>query len=129
MSTQTSAGRRPIAVARDGMRLQHAIAFMVMALPILGTGLAAYMGVRYGLGIVEIGSFLLMYLVTMGGMTIGLHRYFAHRAFKTSRAFQFYPEASGRGKGDPAAGDPRVHVNARPDPVLGDDSPQASCFQ
>ena len=83
MSTQTSAVRRPIAVARDGMRLQHAIAFMVMALPILGTGLAAYMGVRYGLGIVEIGSFLLMYLVTMGGMTIGLHRYFAHRSFET----------------------------------------------
>ena len=29
------------------------------------------------------------YLVHMIGITVGYHRYFAHRSFKTSRAFQF----------------------------------------
>jgi stearoyl-CoA desaturase (delta-9 desaturase) len=32
----------------------------------------------------------LAYLVRMFGVTAGYHRYFAHRAFKTSRVFQFF---------------------------------------
>jgi stearoyl-CoA desaturase (delta-9 desaturase) len=32
---------------------------------------------------------LAMYLVMMAAVTIGYHRYFSHRSFKTSRAFQF----------------------------------------
>jgi stearoyl-CoA desaturase (Delta-9 desaturase) len=82
MST-ASTMRKPIATAQDGMRLQRLVAFLVMALPITGTGLAVYLIVRNGIGAVEIGSFLFMYLVTMGGMTVGLHRYFAHRSFET----------------------------------------------
>ncbi len=83
MNTQVSAVRKPIAVSRNGMRLQQAIAFLVMAMPILGTVTAVYLGIRNGVGRLEIGIFLFMYLVTMGGMTIGLHRYFAHRTFET----------------------------------------------
>src|SRR5436309_852784 len=30
-----------------------------------------------------------VYLLQMVGVTAGYHRYFAHRSFKTSRAFQF----------------------------------------
>lgn len=82
MST-VSAVRKPLAATRDGMRLQRFMAFIVMVLPILGTGIAAYLAARNGIGKVEIGSFLFMYLLTMGGMTIGLHRYFAHRSFET----------------------------------------------
>jgi stearoyl-CoA desaturase (Delta-9 desaturase) len=85
MSTQATAVRKPIVAARDGMRLQHAIAFMVMVLPIAGTGLAAYLWVRNGIGKLEVGIFLFMYLLTMGGMTIGLHRFFAHRSFEAGR--------------------------------------------
>ncbi len=83
MSTEVSTLRKPVAVRRDGMRLQRLAAFLVMAMPILGTVLAVYLGIRNGIGKVEIGCFLFMYLVTMGGMTIGLHRYFAHRTFET----------------------------------------------
>lgn len=32
---------------------------------------------------------LIFYLVRMAGITIGYHRYFSHRSFKTSRIFQF----------------------------------------
>ncbi len=73
---------RPIASASDPMRLQRALAFSVMVLPILGTFVALYLIFHRGIGRVEILSFLGMYLLTMGGMTIGLHRYFAHRCFE-----------------------------------------------
>jgi stearoyl-CoA desaturase (delta-9 desaturase) len=82
MSAQGSTVRKTIAVP-DTMRLQRALAFVVMVLPIVGTGVALYVGLRNGIGKVEIGSFALMYLLTMGGMTIGLHRYFAHKCFQT----------------------------------------------
>jgi stearoyl-CoA desaturase (delta-9 desaturase) len=65
------------------MRVQRALAFVVVVLPIAGTFGAAYLGFRNGIGKVEIGTFAFMYLLTMGGMTIGLHRYFAHKCFET----------------------------------------------
>jgi stearoyl-CoA desaturase (Delta-9 desaturase) len=85
MSASISAVRKPAALVRDGMRLQRLVAFLVMAMPILGAITATYRVIRHGIGWVELGTFLFMYLVTMGGMTIGLHRYFAHRTFETSR--------------------------------------------
>ena len=83
MSAQVSTMQKPAGVRRDGMRLQRLIAFLVMALPIVGTVLAVYLAFHNGIGKMEIGIFLFMYLMTMGGMTIGLHRYFAHRTFET----------------------------------------------
>jgi stearoyl-CoA desaturase (Delta-9 desaturase) len=83
MSTQATAIRKPIVATRDGKRLQHLVAFTVMVLPILGAAVAIYLVARHGIGKMEIGIFLFMYLLTMGGMTIGLHRYFAHRSFET----------------------------------------------
>jgi stearoyl-CoA desaturase (delta-9 desaturase) len=80
---QAAAKRKPIAASKEGMRLQRFIAFLVMAFPICGTIVATYLAFHTGIGRVEIGSFLFMYLLTMGGMTIGLHRYFAHRSFET----------------------------------------------
>jgi stearoyl-CoA desaturase (Delta-9 desaturase) len=64
------------------MRLQRILAFGVMVLPILGIVFAILLIFRNGIGRVEIASLCLMYLLTMGGMTIGLHRYFAHRCFE-----------------------------------------------
>ena len=83
MSAPVSAMRKAVIVQRDGMQLQRIVAFLVMAAPIVGTVIAIYLGIRKGVTLVEIGIFLFMYLVTMGGMTIGLHRYFAHRTFET----------------------------------------------
>lgn len=82
MST-SAAVRSSIAVARSRMRVQRALAFVVVVLPIAGTFAAAYLGFHNGIGKVEIGTFAFMYLLTMGGMTIGLHRYFAHKCFET----------------------------------------------
>lgn len=55
---------------------------------------AMHAGAVVGLFIVGLSwrGFLLslaMYVVMMGAVTIGYHRYFSHRSFKTSRGFQF----------------------------------------
>jgi stearoyl-CoA desaturase (Delta-9 desaturase) len=76
--TSTAPSRAPVS---DAMRLQRGLAFTVMALPIIGTVLALYLAFRYGVGAIEIASLGFMYLLTMGGMTIGLHRHFAHKCF------------------------------------------------
>ena len=39
--------------------------------------------------LLSLGLCALCYLIQMFGITAGYHRYFSHRAFKTSRAFQF----------------------------------------
>jgi len=51
----------------------------------LSCGLALVTGVSWQLVLLAIGS----YYVRMFGVTAGYHRYFAHRAFKTNRVFQF----------------------------------------
>jgi len=71
------------------MRLQRGLSFAVMVLPILGTGLAVYLALHGGIGRVEIISLAVMYLLTMCGMTIGLHRYFSHRCFETGPQVRF----------------------------------------
>lgn len=38
---------------------------------------------------VTLALFCLSYLMQMVGITVGYHRYFSHRSFKTSRGFQF----------------------------------------
>lgn len=47
--------------------------------------LVAVAGVSWG----AVGLMALMYALLMFGITAGYHRYFSHRSFKTSRAFQF----------------------------------------
>src|SRR5258708_32273899 len=50
-----------------------------------GTVLAFWRGADAGL----VAMAVAFYLVRMFAITAGSHRYFAHRSFKTSRAFQF----------------------------------------
>lgn len=50
---------------------------------------AAVAGVaHYGISVAGILLVLVMYAVRMFALTAGVHRYFAHRAFKTTRTFQ-----------------------------------------
>jgi stearoyl-CoA desaturase (delta-9 desaturase) len=48
-------------------------------------GLAYFTGVSWKLALIALAS----YSLRMFGVTAGYHRYFAHRAFKTNRVFQF----------------------------------------
>ncbi len=51
--------------------------------------LAIYGVVHFGLHPGPVALCLTLYFVRMWGVTAGYHRYFSHRAYKTSRVFQF----------------------------------------
>lgn len=74
-------------LAPAARRLQQMIAFLVVAPPFAGTLLALGLAWRNGIGIVELGSLGVMYLLCMLGITVGFHRFFAHKSFDTTRAF------------------------------------------
>jgi len=76
-----------VRLADSAKRRQQFVAFMVVAPPLAGTFLALFLAIRNGIGYVELTTFATMYLICMLGITIGFHRYFAHKSFETSRAF------------------------------------------
>jgi stearoyl-CoA desaturase (delta-9 desaturase) len=58
--------------------------------PFWGVQVTAVIGVAIsGWSWSGLGLALSLYFVRMFGLTAGFHRYFAHRSYKTSRAFQF----------------------------------------
>lgn len=67
-------------------RVQRRFALITVVTPILGTvcalGLAWYLG---GVGIVELSLLGLMYVATMFGVEVGLHRYFSHHSFQAAQ--------------------------------------------
>jgi stearoyl-CoA desaturase (delta-9 desaturase) len=69
-------------------RLKRFSALTTMTLPLLGTAAAVYLIVTGRVTRTDVALFAGMYFVHMAGITVGFHRYLAHKAFKTSRAFE-----------------------------------------
>lgn len=67
--------------AERGERL---IAAAMLAVPTAGGIAALVLWAMYGVSAVAVALFVGLYLVTMAGVEIGMHRYFSHRAFKCS---------------------------------------------
>jgi stearoyl-CoA desaturase (Delta-9 desaturase) len=59
--------------------------FMVQGLPALGLGSGVWLFLREGIRWLDVGLLVGMYLLTMTGVELGLHRYFSHRTFETTR--------------------------------------------
>ena len=70
------------------VRIQRAIAFAVVVVPLFGCLAAIVLGWKQGVTRAEIGILIGAYIIGMLGITLGFHRHFAHRSFKTSRAMQ-----------------------------------------
>lgn len=68
--------------------VQRNIALAVMLVPFLGSLEALRLMILGKAGWVELCLFTGMYIVHMGGVTIGMHRQIAHASFKTGRVFQ-----------------------------------------
>jgi stearoyl-CoA desaturase (delta-9 desaturase) len=66
------------------MQRRHFVLFDV--LPFVGTLIALGLLLVRPIGVLELGLFLGMWLVTGLGLTVGYHRLFTHRAFATSTA-------------------------------------------
>lgn len=81
-----TAGHLPIAVkvTPAARRMQRAIAGSVVFVPFVAFVYAMIQVWSRGVRAVEVGLLVGMYLLTVMGVTVGHHRHFAHRAFKTS---------------------------------------------
>lgn len=66
------------------LRIQRAIALLVMIVPFVGTLVALALASVHGVTTLDLALFGAMYFVSMFGITAGFHRHFAHRAFRTS---------------------------------------------
>ncbi|HEY0696685.1 MAG TPA: acyl-CoA desaturase [Micromonospora sp.] len=76
-------------------RIKRFSALTTMILPFLGTVAAAWLLWQGRVTPTDVVLFVVMYFVHMAGASIGLHRYLAHKAFKTSRATEAVLMVSG----------------------------------
>ena len=61
------------------------VLFVIQGVPLLGFGAGVWLFLREGIRPLDVGLLVGMYLLTMTGVEVGLHRYFAHRTFETTR--------------------------------------------
>jgi stearoyl-CoA desaturase (delta-9 desaturase) len=62
--------------------------FLAVLLPLLGLGAAAAFLWGWGFGWTDMGLLIGLYVLTALGITVGFHRLFTHRSFKTYRGIQ-----------------------------------------
>ena len=91
MSTTTTAPAPAAAVVKldpASARFKWVTAFAMMVVPGLGTAAAAWFLWEGWYTTADVWLFAGMYAIHIGGITIGFHRYLAHKSFKTSRFFE-----------------------------------------
>lgn len=69
-----------------GRQRQHVLLYNVI--PLIGVAIAIALLWWFPIGPVEIGLLVGMWALAMIGMSAGLHRYFAHRAFQTNQTLR-----------------------------------------
>jgi len=62
---------------------------LLHSLPFLAVHLACLLVIWAGVSWIAVGACILLHYARAFGLTAGYHRYFAHKSYKTSRAFQF----------------------------------------
>jgi stearoyl-CoA desaturase (Delta-9 desaturase) len=80
----------PIAVtpAPEAVRTMKLIAGLTVVGPIFGSAIAFALAWRYGVSTWAIVLAVVMFSLTNLGVTVGFHRHFAHRTFRTSRGMR-----------------------------------------
>ena len=71
------------------MAANHSFKGILFLALFYGVHVACLAALWTGVDAFSLGMALLLYVVRMFAITAGYHRYFSHRAYKTSRAFQF----------------------------------------
>lgn len=69
-------------------RIKRRVAIVTIGVPGIGFAIAAYMAFTGRATALDYALFVLFYAIQSFGVTIGFHRYAAHRTFKTSRFFE-----------------------------------------
>ncbi|MGO4443530.1 acyl-CoA desaturase [Mycobacterium sp. 2YAF39] len=69
-------------------RAKRVVALVTVGIPAIGFAIAAYMTFAGTVTILDLSLFAVFYAIQMFGVSIGFHRYLAHKAFKTSPFFE-----------------------------------------
>ncbi|MDT5167253.1 MAG: hypothetical protein QOD02_568, partial [Mycobacterium sp.] len=69
-------------------RAKRVVALVTVGIPALGFGFAVYLIAAGRATALDYALFGVFYAIQMFGITIGFHRYVAHKSFKTSRFFE-----------------------------------------
>jgi stearoyl-CoA desaturase (Delta-9 desaturase) len=69
-------------------RAKRVVALVTVGIPAIGFAIALYMMVTGRVTALDYTLFAVFYAIQTFGVSIGLHRYLAHRSFKTSRLFE-----------------------------------------
>ncbi len=77
--------RQKITIKSERLKIPQKLhALAIVLVPLLGSIVAVAMVPYLSVGLVEIGLLSSMYVLTVIGITVGFHRYFAHSAFQTN---------------------------------------------
>ncbi|MGJ7907646.1 acyl-CoA desaturase [Actinopolyspora sp. H202] len=83
--------------AGDRPRIAQALVYVFVIVPLLALVAAVPFAWGWGLGAVDISLAVFFYALSGLGVTVGFHRLFTHRSFKTNRAVQVVLAISGMG--------------------------------
>lgn len=72
----------------SGARVKRYTALAVMLVPLAGFALAVRQLVLGDFAVTDLVLFAVFYFLHMGGITMGFHRYLAHKTFRTSKWFE-----------------------------------------
>lgn len=85
---QESLARAIVQLNPKSARAKRAVALVTIGIPAIGFAIAVYLAVTGRASMLDYTLFAVFYMVQMFGITIGFHRYAAHKQFKTSRPFE-----------------------------------------
>jgi stearoyl-CoA desaturase (Delta-9 desaturase) len=69
-------------------RAKRVVALVTIGIPAIGFAVALYLAVTGRATALDYALFVAFYVIQMFGITLGFHRYAAHKSFKTSRFFE-----------------------------------------
>lgn len=79
---QSAPGQAKAPLADRTGASERRLAYLTVGIPAVGALVTLVLALRYGVGRLEIGLLVSMYLCTALGVEAGLHRFFSHQAFK-----------------------------------------------
>jgi stearoyl-CoA desaturase (delta-9 desaturase) len=85
---QAAAGAAIVKLEPASARKKRVIVFLMMALPAAGCAAAAWLLWTGRYSTADLWIFAGMYFIHIAGVTMGFHRYLAHKSFRTSRFFE-----------------------------------------
>lgn len=85
---EESLARAIVQLNPKSARAKRIVALVTIGVPAIGFGIACYQVLSGRATALDYTLFAVFYAIQMFGITVGFHRYLAHKSFKTSRSFE-----------------------------------------